>query len=112
MSQATHPGTPAFASQLRREYELIRSDLAEMREVARGRAASSGSTYAAEYNMVCDSKVGQTIARDLAAYNQRAAQHNEALRRARQAALNQRVAAKTQAAACGSCFTVHAGDCY
>lgn len=116
---APQPGTEEFAAMLRRERELIAMDVADMKAAAR-RAAANGPldhvghtlAYTIEYTKVCNSEFGQLVAQAMARYNQRAAQHNEALRSTRQTAINQRAAAKTQAAACKSCFTVHNGDCY
>jgi hypothetical protein len=114
------PGTEAFGQLLQREAKIIKVDIDGLKEIARIRAESGGyrdnvdrlARYAAEYTIVCNSEAGQATARDVAAYNQRAAQHNEALKRTRQAAANKRTAAKVQKASCSSCFTVHAGKCY
>lgn len=101
------PGTEAFASYLQRQYALLKPELAALRHEAWRRAAGS-----AEIDDLAQADFRGAVTQDVAAYNAAASAHNAALKAARQTKRNVRTAAKTQAATCGSCFTVHAGDCY
>lgn len=100
------PGTEAFGQQLARECELITFEMDSVKEFAR-RLAKGQPSLKELGGLLNGTPGGRILVADMLAYNAKVAQHREAIRRERQAQANQDAAAKTQAASCKSCFTVH-----
>lgn len=106
------PGTPEYAQQLAKECHVLKVELGALRGIASQRAAGDLAQIVIEYSKLMQSDAGQALGADIDAYNRKVAAHREVVQRTQQAKANARAAAKVQAASCGTCFTVHAGDCY
>jgi hypothetical protein len=120
-TMTAQPGTAHYAATLKSEYNALKreyraamashrfpvtaADLMETVSLADALAAFETIGNSLKWG---ETPEGRDFNRRADAYNARVAAH----RRELQAQVNTRKAAKTQAASCGDCYTVHAGGCY